>query len=219
MKELRFLRKILIPMTVCALLLSGCSDDEWDLMAEFFRVWAEENGLVANDEIKFDSVAINVAQDGIDNFLNSDSHVQLDGLDIVRDIEKTEELSDEALKKHDPELLELPKEMRPNDWAILETEAVIWGGAHNAAAAQQAITDSDNILKKNLERGGSCLSARREQLETRLEITWDEIMKLEGGPGRSPTAVELREIHTATRLELQAINHRQFSEFCSRMSH
>ncbi len=219
MKKSRFFQKVFIPLILCALLLAGCSDGDWDLTWEFFKVWAEENGLIIDDEIQLDTVAINTAKDSIDNFLNTDGHVQLDGLDVIRDIERAEELSDEALRKQDPDLLELPKEIRPNDWAILEKEAVIWGAAHNTAAAQQSITDSDNILRKNLERGGSCLSARRDQLETRLTITWDEIMRLEGGPGRIETAIELREIHKATRLELQAINHRQFSEFCSRLSH
>lgn len=202
-------------LILCSFLLTACSDDEWDLMAEFFRVWAEEKGLIVDGEIRLDKIAVTAAQDSIDNILNSEKNTQLEGLDVIRDIERAEELTTEAMQKLDPDLMELPKEIRPNDWIIQEQDAVIWGAKNNPAAAQSAITESDRLLRKSLEKGGSCLSARRAQLETRLEITWDEIMKLEGGPGRTPTAVALREIHTSTRSELQAINHRQYSSFCS----
>lgn len=218
MRTIKWKWGLMLIVLICAVFLSGCSDAEWELIEEFFVVWAEDNGLLVDGEWQPEGVVVAAVQNTIDDVTNSDASVQLDGLDVVRDIEKAEELSDEALKNHDPAMLELPKEMRPNDWAILEKEAVIWGGAHNSAAAQSAISESDELLRKHLEHGGSCLSARREQLETRLTITWDEIMNLEGGPSGEETATELREIHEATRKELQAINHRQYSDFCYEMS-
>lgn len=209
---------LILIVLICTVFLSGCSDAEWELIEEFFVVWAEENGLLVDEVWQPEAVVVNAVKDTIDNFTHSDASVQLDGLDVVRDIQRAEELSDQALKNHDPTMLELPKEIRPNDWTIFEKEAVIWGAAQNSAAAQSAITESDERLRKQLEHGGNCLSARREQLETRLIITWDEIMNLEGGPGGKQTATELRERHEATRKELQAINHRQYSDFCYAMS-
>jgi len=47
-----------------------------------------------------------------------------------------------------------------------------------------------------------------------LSLTETALCRWRSPPGQTQTAVELRQVHEATRLELQAINQRQFSSFC-----
>lgn len=208
--------QIILLVLVCPLLLTACSDFEWSIIFDYFVVWAEENGWVADEQVMPGAIAADLGQDALDDLLNTDLKVQLDGLDVVGDIQKSEALAAEALAAHDPSMLDAAKELRPNDWTIYETEAVIWGAAQNGAAADDALFGSDERLRQSLEQGGDCLSARREQLETRLTITWDEIMRIEGGPGNPQTGatLDLRKVHELTRMELESIKQEQYTDFC-----
>lgn len=214
MNRAKVFLRIIVIMMISSLLLTACSDSEWDLAAEFFEVWAEENGLVVDGELQIDDAALGVIKDTVDDISNSEKNVQLDGLDVIRDIEEAEELSDQAVENLNREQMERAIGLRPNDWLLHEKDAVIWGSFHNAAAADSALLQSDTLLKESLEQGGDCLAARRAQLEARLEITWNEIMRQEGYPKQEVEATQLRNIHDAARQELQDMNEFHESPFC-----
>lgn len=216
MNQAKVFLKIVLVMIICLVFLTACSDSEWDLVAEFFAVWAEENGLVLDGEIQLDEAAFTVVKDTIDDISNSDKNVQLDGLDVIRDIERAEELSDQAVENLNREQMDQAIGLRPNDWLLHEKDAVLWGAYHNSAAAESALFQSDTLLKESLEQGGDCLAARRAQLEARLEFTWAEILRQEKekSPGIDVVAKELRNIHQAARMELQEMNTYHESPFC-----
>jgi hypothetical protein len=216
MNKINKYRGLFIIVTLCALLLSACSDDEWDLMAEFFTVWAEENGVVVNGEIQPGNALNTILEDNIGDLLNSDTSVQLDGVDVIRDIEKADEIANNALYNLDPDQMLSAVNLRPYDWRLRESDGVIWLAIGNAAAAQSAFTQSDSLLKASiLQQGGDCLSLRRSQLETRLEILWDTIIREESQPGWSEgEALELRQEHYRVRGLLSDINTYSDSPFC-----
>ncbi|MCJ7432067.1 MAG: hypothetical protein MUO77_01125, partial [Anaerolineales bacterium] len=208
MKRLNRYRGLIIIVTVCALLLSACSDDEWDLMLEFFNVWAEENEIVIDDEIQAEKVIDNIVEGKYGDLTNSETSVQLDGLNVVRDIEQVDEISNNALDNLDPDQMLSAVNLRPNDWRLREKDGVIWLANGNTAAAESAFERSDTLLTVSLtQNGGDCLSARRSQLETRLETLWEAITKYESQPGRKQgDAALLRQEHEQVGDELREIN-------------
>lgn len=217
MTKINKYRGLFIIVTLCAQLLSACSDDEWDLMAEFFTVWAEENGVVVDGEIQPGNTLNTIIEDNIGDLLNSDTSVQLDGVDVIRDIEKADEIANNALLNMNPDQMLSAVNLRPYDWRLRENDGVIWLGRGNVAAAQAAFTQSDSLLKASiLQQGGDCLSLRRSQLETRLEILWDTIIREESQPGwEEGEAFELRNEHYRVREMLSDINTYSDSPFCS----
>jgi GTP cyclohydrolase II len=215
MKKVNKHRGLIIAVTICALLLSACSDDEWDLIGEFFIVWAEENEIVIDDEIQTENVINNILKDKIGDLTNSEKNVQLDGLDVIRDIEQANAIADKALESMNPDQMLSAVNLRPNDWRLREKDGVIWLANGNTAAAESAFERSDTLLKVSLtQNGGDCLSARRAQLETRLETLWDAITRYESVPGYSGSAVELRQEHTHVLELLSDINTYSESPFC-----
>lgn len=208
-----FFRIVLI-ILVCPLILSGCGDDEWDIAAEFFEVWAEENGLVSNGELNVGAGAEKIAKDVYDNITNLPDSRQLDGLDVIGTIEEAEVLSNEALEQHDPEKMKEAIALRPNDWILHEKAAAMYGGFQDQSAAQDAILQSDTLLKESLTVYDDCMAARRAQLEIRLENLWNEIKRQEANAPDDYKAERLRESYYATRQELQDMNEFHETPFC-----
>lgn len=215
MKRGKIYRKIATVMTVCAILLSGCSDIEWDLIGEFFMFWAEDNGVIVGEEIQIGALSSAVVKDRINNLTNSKDNTELDGLDVIRDIERSEELSARAIETYDPELMKEALELRPFDWKLHEKDAVLWATAQNSPAAESAILQSDSLLMDSLRMGGDCMSARRAQLEIRLSNTWEAIERAESQPGwEMGDAKSLRDIHKAASQELKDMNQYKETPFC-----
>ncbi len=208
-----FFRIVLI-ILVCPLILTGCGDDDWDVAAEFFEVWAEENGLVSNGELNIGAGAEKIAKDVYDKITNLPDSRQLDGLDVIRDHEEAEMLSDQALEQHDPQKMKEAIALRPNDWMIHEKAAAMYAGFQNFNTAEDAILQSDTLLKENLTVYDDCMAARRAQLEIRLENLWNEIKIQEKNAPSDFKAKGLRELYDATRQELQDMNEFHETPFC-----
>ena len=217
MKNIIGMRAILITLILCSLLLTACSDAEWDLVADAIFIWAQEEGLVVDGELQVSALAETVVKDNINNWMNTEENVQLDGLDVVRDIERANELANQAVADLDNERIQEAIALRPNDWLLREKEAVIGGAYHNGPVVESALLQSDTLLRESLGPFDDCIQARRAQLEQRVALTWDEIMRQEGGTPGNPetTATELREINEAARNELQLINSSGWTEFCN----
>jgi hypothetical protein len=109
------------------------------------------------------------AKQSVEQVTNTEESIQLDGFDVVEDIEIANNMSDRALEDLDTARMASAVKMRPNDWRIQEKDGAVWLANGNAAAAQTAFTNSDEMLRDSLEHGGDCAALRTQQLQTRLQ--------------------------------------------------
>jgi len=179
-----------------------------------FESWAEENGLLENDQWQPDGVVVKAVEDKVAEITNQNAAVQLDGLNVVRDIETANHLAEEAMVDWDSSKMSSAVSIRPEDWRLREQEGVVWLANANGAAAQTAFTKSDELLLESLRSGGDCFAMRRTQLEDRLFALSDAIAtrKLEnpGGPEIETLQAENRRV--ADELSMMSTSHQ--SDFC-----
>lgn len=205
---------IIILLVIPVLFLSACWDLDPDLVEEAFESWAEKNDLLENGQWKPEGVVVKAIENTIADATNQDTSVQLEGLDVIRDIEKADNLAAEALTDFDTGKISSAVSIRPLDWRLHEQEGVVWTANGNGAAAETAWAQSDELLKESLLRGGDCATQRRSQLEVRLMTLWEAVTTYESQPGRSQgDAVELRAAHKNVSNELQWLNINR-SDFC-----
>ena len=213
MKRPRVLKAIAVVLIVFSFLLTGCGDADWDLLFDFFLVWAEENNVFSGDSINPAGLAQAVGKDITDNWLNTLENTQLDGLGVVQTVEKANSIADEAITDLDTEKIQEAISLRPYDWQLHEKDALIWGAKNNIAAADSAISQADNLLRESLQPGDDCVQARRAQLHLRMAITWDEIQRQENAtPGYMATG--LREIYLIASDEISKIDNHGLTDFC-----
>ena len=216
MIKMRPFKGFLMIALVCALLLTACGDAEWELIEEFFVVWAEENGLFVNAEIQLDKAATTLIKNEINNVLQPEENIQLDGLDVIKDIEKADDLSNQALESFDPEKMQSALEIRPHDWRLHENDAAIAAAQGDVAGVLRATARSDELVSQSVKFDENCLAVRRAQLETRLETTWSAVLAFESDPAnKGIEASLLRNLHQTTRKELQGMNETSQSPFCN----
>jgi len=215
MKRTKKFTGILVVFLLSLFLLSACSDDEWDLIAEFFVVWAEQNSIVIDGAFQTDQAINTVVNDKISDVTNSEKSIQLDGLDVIRDIEQADAIADQAMDDLDPDQMVSALSIRPSDWRLHEKDGVIWVANDNLSAATSAFRRSDDLLRESLESGGDCLSLRRNQLEARSRELWEATLVYESQPGRSQgDAKSLRQVHGKVGRELNEINTYKTTPFC-----
>lgn len=218
MRNYKSIRLLSVVLLLCSLLLTGCDDADWDIVWDALSDWAEENELIVDGEFQPDGAAAIVAKDMMEDWINSQASVRLDGLDVVRDIEKANELSDEALTNLETDKMREAIALRPNDWVLHEKDAVIWGAYHNGAAADAAILQSDSLLKESLRVGDNCVAARKSQLDMRISLLWSEINFQEDNDDQGNEAKELREIYEAALRETREIESFGRTDFCEGFS-
>jgi hypothetical protein len=209
-------KKILLVLILAipVIFLSGCDDVDWDLLEDAFEAWAEENDLIENGEWKPEGLVIKAIDNTIADITNQEEFVQLDGLDVIRDIEKADQLAEEAMLELDPVKMEAAVSIRPLDWRLLEQEGAVWGANGDYASAEIAWTQSDELLRHSLDQGGDCAKLRRSQLEFRLGTLWEAVLTYESQEDRAlAEAVTIREEHQLVREELQLLNINR-SAFC-----
>jgi len=197
------------------LFLSACENPDTKLVEKAFEAWAKKNDLYVNGEWKPEGVVLKAAQDTIGNITNSDETVQFNALDVMRDIEKAEDLAAEAFETLDTARMASAISIRPKDWTLQEKDAAIWIVKGNGAAAQSAYTKSDELLRERLLSGGNCFKLRRTQLETRMFALSDILAEHKlGQSSGDPEADALRvEINRAAD-ELAVMRQNKQSDFC-----
>ncbi len=205
----------LITVLFFSMLLSGCSDSDWEYLFWGLMVWGEEHSIIVNEEFQPGALAAVVAKDTVDDWMNSPGSVALDGLEEVRKIEMSNDLSDEALKTLDEKKMEQAIKLRPNDYLLYEKDAILWAARDNGVAAAVSLEEADARMRESLQDGDDCVEVRRAQLHRRLAMLWDEIKKVEAAGGEGTTAGELRYIYEYSSLELQEIDASGWTNFCS----
>lgn len=213
-KKWKLVSLIMISILVCSIFLTGCDDSDWEYLFWGLMVWGEEHNVIVNEEFQPGALAALVAKDATDDWMNTLESVQLDGLGVVHEIEKANELSDQALAELDSSKIREAIAIRPNDWVLHEKDAIIWAAYHNGAAADAAILQSDTLLKESLRPGDSCIAARQSQLNQRMSLLWEEIKRQESGNAEGNTANELREMYEAAAREYKENEKNMTTDFC-----
>ena len=167
-------KKIFLILTLILpiLFLSGCEDADWDLLEIAFESWAEEEGLYVNGTYKPDAVIEKAVQDTIGDITNAEENVRFDGIKVVRDIEKADDLAAEAMMNNDLNKMKSAIELRPNDWQLREQNAVIWNKGFEISSKNMFV-DSDKIISEQIQQGGDCVKLRTQQLEYRENLLSD----------------------------------------------
>jgi len=213
----RYSNKIPLLLILClsALLLSGCGELDTDLIAMAIEAYAEDRGIIEGGSYNPMALVRELNKAMVAEVTNDEDFIELDGVDVVKDIEKADQLADEALEELDTAKVQSAVSIRPEDWRLQEKSAAVWLAHENGAAAQTAFTKSDDLLWDSLHYGEDCLTLRRQQLETRLETLWTAIQSYEAEPGHGALSAEtLRKEHRRVRAELQSINTHGESTFC-----
>lgn len=164
-------QKLILILMIClpALFLSGCWDVDEEILEIVVESWAEHNGLIKDGKISPIPIVQKVAEDTIRDFTNDEPFIQLDGLDVIRDIEKADQLADEAMVNLDTAKMSSAVSIRPHDWTLQEKDAAVWLAHGNAAAAQTAFSRSDDILLESVAKGEDCIQLRQHQLKVRRD--------------------------------------------------
>jgi hypothetical protein len=204
-KKMLLILILLLPV----LLLTSCEDADWDLLEIYFESWAEENGLLEDGAWQPDGVVVKAVEDKVADITNQNAAVQLDALDVVRDIDKTEELIDQAWEENDQDKMIEAMELRPDDWQIREQDG-IFSISTEKPDMGLGLGDSDTIIEKQVKAGGDCISLRTQQLEYR-DALLEEKMVSDG-----EIAVEMQKIQFETQEELQRIYGTNVSGYCEK---
>ncbi|NQS92577.1 MAG: hypothetical protein HQ574_09225 [Chloroflexi bacterium] len=215
MKITKYKLILLLILTLPILFLTACDDADLDLIGLVIEAWAEENGLYKDGKFSPYPMAQKAAEDTIGGITNKEPFIQLDGLDVIRDIETADKLASEALVDFDTSKISSAVSIRPLDWRLHEQEGAVWLANQNSAAAESAYAQSDELLQESLLNGGNCLALRRSQLQTRLGTLWEAVKTYESQSGKKQgDARHLRDMHKFVGEELSDINTHNESDFC-----
>jgi len=196
------------------LLLTSCIGEvNWSFVELAVRSWASENNLVENGTWKPAGVVQKVAEDQIAEITNQDRAVQLTGLDVIRDIEKANNLAWHARDTNNPDVMQEAIDKRPGDWRLQEQNAALWLQNSNSAAANNALTESDGMLQNSM-RGENCVALRMQQLEYRENTIQSSLSLCTTPINDYCTKTELDEALFNTQEELLLIYATKQTPFC-----
>lgn len=164
---------LLLTLLLTALTLSGCGELDTDLVAMAIEAYAEDRGIIEGDSYSPMALVRELNKAMVAEVTNDEEFIELDGVDVVKDIEKADQLADEAVQELDTHKVQSAVSIRPEDWRLQEKSGAVWTANGNGAAAQTAFTKSDDLLRESLEHGGNCTQLRRQQLQTRARSLSD----------------------------------------------
>ena len=204
---------LILIMLIPVFFLSGCEDADWDLLEIFVQAWAEEEGLYKDGKYSPVPMVQKVAEDTIGDITHKKPFIELDGVDVLRDMEKADAIAKEALVTGDHNKMGVAINMRPNDWQLQEQDAVLWLNSDNSTAAQHAQDKSDDLLREHIQHGGNCVRLHIQQLEFRNDVLKRELYACNDSNDQCKT---LEEAQLATQQELQEIYATNTSPFCDK---
>jgi hypothetical protein len=171
MKSLKTKTALMVLILLAAFSVASCDEMDSKLMEAVIVNWL--GGVDADMYDTADKVLTGLTrkaiQQTVDQVTNTEESIQLEGFDVVEDIETANNMSDRALEDLDTAKMASAVKMRPGDWRIQEKDGAVWLANGNAAAAQTAFTNSDEMLLQSLSHGGDCAALRTQQLQTRLQ--------------------------------------------------
>lgn len=213
MRTLKPLSKLVLISLVCLLLLSACSDADWDAALDALYIWAVEQGYIVDETIQFGTLATGIAKGYVNELANAEAYVQLDGLNVVDEYEQINQLSDQAMQNLDNAAMQEALDLRPFDWTVHEKNGVLLSTQGRIEDATEAFLESDALLLEGLGSDDDCRNARIAQLEQRLENLRYQIQLQENATGQ--TNAELKFLEQQTVKDLETIySTNSTPEFC-----
>lgn len=160
---------LILLILLAAFSLTACEDADEELMEQAFLAWlgGEIDGGKAEDIANH--VIEKVIRQTVQEVTNSEESVQLEGLDVIEQIEIADNMSQRALEDLDTARMAQAVNMRPDDWRLQEKDGAVWVANGNPTAAHTAFTKSDDLLRDSLQHGGHCPTLRIQQLQTRRQ--------------------------------------------------
>jgi len=207
MKITKYKLILLLILTLPILFLTACDDADLDLIGLVIEAWAEENGLYKDGKFSPYPMAQKAAEDTIGEITNKEPFIQLDGLDVIRDIEKADELAEQAWKEKEKEKLIKAINLRPKDWRLREQEAA-FSLSQESIGKGISLNDSDSIILNQVRAGGDCVNLRTQQLEFR-ESLFEEHMSSD-----EDRQSDMQYVQSEAQEELQLIYATKQTPFC-----
>jgi len=203
----------LLVLFLLSLMMSGCDESDQELVMGILQVWVTDDGVMDEVEAKvIVDVAAKAWEQTTREFMNAEDAIQLNGLDVIDDIERADELSKEGLTPENEHLMAEAIELRPEDWRIRERDAVLWIMNGNSAATASAEDKSDSLLKNQIKNPDNCPSLRLQQLRYR-EQTYQENYKNCQMEANCNFA-EYEAAHVSVQQEIKEILNTGQSPFC-----
>jgi hypothetical protein len=192
--------------------LSGCDEFDQALVMDILAVWVFDDSSIEGIEAKVVDIAQKAWEQTTKEFISAEEAVQLNGLDVIADIERADELSKEGLTPANEHLMDEALELRPEDWRIRERDAVLWTMNGNSAATMSAEDISDGLLMDQVNNGGDCISLRLQQLRYREQTYQENYKNCEMRAGCNMT--EFQAAHTFVQAELKDLEESGQTWFC-----
>ena len=210
---------MIIIIIVSAGTLTACDDEAMAILEGGLEVWAAKNEIYVDGNFKPVGAVNKIVQNEVGEVTNSDTSIQFDALDVIRDIETADNLASEALVELDTSKMASAISIRPKDWRLREQSAALSLAQGWSAEAQSTFKESDTLVDTALDANdppfANCLAMRRTQLETRLDTLWQAVKIYESQHGKSQgDATELRAEHGKVIVELSGINNHNETSFC-----
>ena len=177
-------RRILLALILLipAFILTGCEDADWELLEIAFEAWAEEEHLLVNGKWQPEGVVQKAVENTIADITNQEESIQLDGVNVVKDIEKADALANAALAERNPAKMHEAVELRPNDWRIQEQNAILWTLDGDFDQSMAALEESNWLLLDQAKKSGNCTETHLELLEYRLDLYESNLNKCDNTP-------------------------------------
>jgi hypothetical protein len=174
------------------LLLVGCQDALLEMIVEMAIEWAAEKSLITvseDDEVGINWVQV-IAYEGKVAWYGTTGDRKLDAAlesgPIAYSVYKADQLAAEGMASRDPSKLDEAITKRPKDWNYRDQKAAILAANGDQEGAQDAIAESEALVARRIQEGGSCrglqqnmLRGREAALQRQLQDSPDDPILLE----------------------------------------
>jgi len=185
-------------------LLSACTQEDIDWLFEIGEEWGRANGVIdAAGNINYGEAVMQLF-----GLPSGDPLVDaaLDAGSVVANLEAAERLAREGVETGDISKVEAAIEARAKDWGFHEQKAALLMAQGDAAGADRAFADSEDLVEKQISQGGNCSLLARNMYTHRINA-------LEIQLGLQPSA-QLSSKAAETQSFLDAIAAGQSILFC-----
>ena len=123
---MKLLRKMgmLLMLPVMAVMMSGCTHQDWLDLVDFAKLWAYEHGLATEDGnvdyVKAGTRALTGSPTG-----DEQADAVLDGGDVVKKSQEAEQLSNDASKTGNTEYIDKAIKLRPGEYRYYNQRAAM----------------------------------------------------------------------------------------------
>ena len=163
------LRRLQALFMLCAwVLLSGCTDADWDAFFYTAELWAEARGIWDGENLDYQRLGAELAGDTVDQITGGPEQTGLEANEVVDDIRQADAYAEQAQREvmvGDPSgalvFANQAIQQRPNDYSYVQNRAVIYLASGDIAAYHQDIMDAQKIMEGQIKRGQDCRTAHR----------------------------------------------------------